>query len=175
MPASTRQLVKPPALRLGDTVGIVAPASNVKQSELEAGCEALRRAGYKPFYIDSILQRDLYFAGTAAVLIAVPQKDISGLQGITQAIDAVASRTGFQWIVPITALMVSLSAVGGVAAWFATAGRLPFVAGIDRVLPESFGRLHPKWGTPHVALLVQASAIVPPQFVLIIPTGTFRS
>jgi muramoyltetrapeptide carboxypeptidase len=65
MPASTRQLVKPPALRLGDTVGIVAPASNVKQSELEAGCEALRRAGYKPFYIDSILQRDLYFAGTA--------------------------------------------------------------------------------------------------------------
>ena len=65
MPASTRQLVKPPALRPGDTVGIVAPASNVKQSELEAGCEALHRAGYKPFYLDSILQRDLYFAGTA--------------------------------------------------------------------------------------------------------------
>lgn len=65
MPASTRQLVKPPALRPGDTIGIVAPASNVKQSELEAGCEALHRAGYKPFYLDSILQRDLYFAGTA--------------------------------------------------------------------------------------------------------------
>ena len=47
-------------------MGIVAPASNVKQSELEAGCEALRRAGYKPFYLDSILDRDLYFAGTVA-------------------------------------------------------------------------------------------------------------
>jgi len=30
-------------------VGIVAPASNVKLTELEAGCEGLRRAGYKPF------------------------------------------------------------------------------------------------------------------------------
>jgi muramoyltetrapeptide carboxypeptidase len=64
MPASNVQLVKPPTLRPGDTVGIVAPASNIKQSDLEAGCEALRRAGYRPFYLDSIFDRDVYFAGT---------------------------------------------------------------------------------------------------------------
>jgi muramoyltetrapeptide carboxypeptidase len=45
-------------------VGIVAPASNLKRAELEAGCEALRRAGYTPFYFDSILDQDLYFAGS---------------------------------------------------------------------------------------------------------------
>ena len=56
--------VKPPALRLGDAIGVVAPASNVQRSDLDAGCEALRHAGYKPFYFDSILDRDLYFAGT---------------------------------------------------------------------------------------------------------------
>jgi muramoyltetrapeptide carboxypeptidase len=56
--------LKPPALRPGDTVGIVAPASNVKRAELEAGCEALRRAGYRPIYLDSIFDQDLYFAGT---------------------------------------------------------------------------------------------------------------
>ncbi|MFL6307446.1 MAG: LD-carboxypeptidase [Candidatus Sulfotelmatobacter sp.] len=66
MPNPGRQLVKPPALRPGDTIGIVAPASNVKQADLEAGCAALRQAGYKTFYLDSILDRDLYFAGTAA-------------------------------------------------------------------------------------------------------------
>src|SRR5580704_6193508 len=55
--------VKPPALRPGDVVGIVAPASNIKRADLEAGCEALRRAGYRPFYFDSILEQDLYFAG----------------------------------------------------------------------------------------------------------------
>ena len=57
---------KPPALRSGDTVGIVAPASSVKPALLEAGCAALRDLGYKPFYFDSIFERDLYFAGSAA-------------------------------------------------------------------------------------------------------------
>jgi len=64
MSASNVQLVKPPALRPGDTVGIVAPASNIKQADLEAGCEALRHAGYRPLYLDSILDRDVYFAGS---------------------------------------------------------------------------------------------------------------
>ena len=66
MSSPTRQLVKPPALRHGDSVGIVAPASNIKRDELDAGCEALRIAGYRPFFSDSILERDLYFAGSVA-------------------------------------------------------------------------------------------------------------
>jgi muramoyltetrapeptide carboxypeptidase len=66
MASSKVPRIKPPAFRQGDTVGIVAPASNVKRDDLEAGCEALRRAGYHPFYFDSIFDQDLYFAGTAA-------------------------------------------------------------------------------------------------------------
>jgi len=58
--------IKPPALRPGDTVGIVAPASNVKREDLEAGCAYLQRAGYRPFYFDSICDQDLYFAGSVA-------------------------------------------------------------------------------------------------------------
>src|SRR5579862_4317835 len=57
---------KPRALRPGDTVGIVAPASNIKGELLEQGCARLAGLGYKPFYLDSILERDLYFAGSAA-------------------------------------------------------------------------------------------------------------
>jgi muramoyltetrapeptide carboxypeptidase len=64
MSSSTTPRVKPLALQPGDTVAIVAPASNVKRADLEAGCEALRRAGYRPFYLDSILEQDLYFAGS---------------------------------------------------------------------------------------------------------------
>src|SRR5216683_523284 len=63
--ASHKSRIKPRALRPGDKVGIVAPASNVKREMLEAGCEGLRRAGYEPFYFESILERDLYFAGSA--------------------------------------------------------------------------------------------------------------
>jgi muramoyltetrapeptide carboxypeptidase len=63
--ASHKSRSKPRALRPGDKVGIVAPASNVKREMLEAGCDGLRRAGYEPFYSESILERDLYFAGSA--------------------------------------------------------------------------------------------------------------
>ncbi|HMH02524.1 MAG TPA: LD-carboxypeptidase [Terriglobales bacterium] len=57
--------IKPPALQPGDTVGIVAPASNIQRDLLNAGCDMLRRLGYKPFYLDSIFDQDLYFAGSA--------------------------------------------------------------------------------------------------------------
>src|SRR5262249_1484055 len=43
--------------------------------------------------------------------------------------------------------------LGGVSAWIAGASRIPFLAGIDRYLPEPFGRLHPRHATPHVAIL----------------------
>ena len=56
--------IKPTALQPGDTVGIVAPASDIKPELLQAGCETLRHLGYKPFYFDSIFDRDLYFAGS---------------------------------------------------------------------------------------------------------------
>jgi len=64
MACSSQARTKPRTLRPGDKVGIVAPASNIKLELLEAGCDALRHAGYEPFYFDSILDRDLYFAGS---------------------------------------------------------------------------------------------------------------
>ena len=56
--------VKPPVLRPGDKVGIIAPASNIKRELLELGCAGLRRLGYGPVYSESIMDRDLYFAGS---------------------------------------------------------------------------------------------------------------
>src|ERR1700686_2103994 len=57
--------IKPPVLQSGDTIGIIPPASNIKRELFEAGCEALRRLGYKPLFLDSIFEKDLYFAGSA--------------------------------------------------------------------------------------------------------------
>lgn len=58
--------IKPAALRPGDTVGIVAPASYFNREHFDAGCDALRCMGYQVTYDDSIFERDVYFAGTAA-------------------------------------------------------------------------------------------------------------
>jgi amino acid transporter len=99
----------------------------------------------------------LYMIGTWCLLLALPKEQISGLQGLLQAVQAMATKSGAAWIVPIAAATITLNALGGVGGWFAATARLPFVAGIDRFLPTAFGRLHPRWNTPYIALLVQAA------------------
>src|SRR5947207_1062650 len=57
---------KPPALRPGDTIGVVAPASNVKSDWLETGEAELHRLGFKTKHLDSIFAKSLYTAGSDA-------------------------------------------------------------------------------------------------------------
>jgi len=60
----TKVRVKPPALQAGDTVGVIAPASNIKRDLLEAGLHRLRDMGYRTSFLPSIFEEDLYFAGS---------------------------------------------------------------------------------------------------------------
>jgi len=50
-----------------------------------------------------------------------------------------------------------ITCLGSATAWVASVARIPFVVGVDNYLPKAFGRLHPKYGTPVTALLVQAA------------------
>ncbi len=112
----------------------------------------------------------LYILGTLCVLLAIPREQINSLQGISQSLQVMTARMGVAWLAPVLAAFVTLNALGGVGGWFAATARLPFVAGIDRFLPEAFGRLHPTWRTPYVALLVQA--IIAGLFVFLSQAGT---
>lgn len=56
--------IKPPALRPGDLIGIVAPASNIKLEMLEEGCRELERLGFRTLYRPSITTSYRYFSGT---------------------------------------------------------------------------------------------------------------
>ena len=98
----------------------------------------------------------VYVLGTIAALVAIPANEMTSLQGIMQAIARAFSRAGLGGLSPLAAFLISLGSIGGVGAWMAALSRLPFVAGVDKVLPAAFGRLHPKWGTPVLALVVQA-------------------
>ena len=97
-----------------------------------------------------------YILGTVAVLVALPQSQVNSMEGIMQAITSAAARVGWNGIGPAVALLIVLANLGGVGAYLAALARIPFVAGIDRFLPPAFGRVHPKWGTPAVALVTQA-------------------
>jgi muramoyltetrapeptide carboxypeptidase len=56
---------KPRALRQGDRIAIVAPASPFAREAFEAGIAELRRLGFEPVFEQSVFDRRTYLAGTA--------------------------------------------------------------------------------------------------------------
>ena len=97
--------------------------------------------------------------GTLAILVAVPSEELGGSGSFMQAIDRVSARAGVRWLLPAVALLVVIGQVGKVGAWSATGARMPMAAGLDRSLPTAFARIHPRWGSPYVALLFQALVV----------------
>lgn len=105
--------------------------------------------------ISCVVIAAIYIAGTAALLIALPASTIDLIAGIPQALAAIGERIGLPVFGPLTAGLVTLGTIGTISAWLTGTARLPFVVGVDRYLPAALARLHPKYGTPHVALITQ--------------------
>lgn len=99
-----------------------------------------------------------YLAGTAAILMVLRPEQVSILSGLAQAAAAIAEAAGFEWFGPLVGGLIVVGITGQLGAWMAASARVPFVIGLDRYLPPAFARLHPRWGTPHVAMLGQAAA-----------------
>ena len=94
-----------------------------------------------------------YIAGTVAMLVALPSSSISGLEGFMTAIEFLCRRLGLAALIAPVALLVAISNVGAAGAFLTATARLPFVVGIDHYLPSAFGRIHPRWKTPYVAII----------------------
>lgn len=99
----------------------------------------------------------LYIATTAAMLSAIPGDRIGAVQGTMQAVTSITSEIGQSWLVPVMAVMLAVSVIGVASAWLAGMARLPFVFGLDSYLPAVFGKIHPRYKTPYIALIVQSS------------------
>ncbi len=98
----------------------------------------------------------IYILGTMSVLAALMPHEVNASSGVMQAIDRAAARMAWNPLTPVAAVLVTVSCLGSTGAWLGATARLPFVAGIDHYLPAAFGRTHPRWGSPVVALLTQA-------------------
>jgi muramoyltetrapeptide carboxypeptidase len=57
-------VIKPKALKRGDTIGIAAAASNIKGELLEQGCRELENLGFKTYFRPDITSSFRYFSGT---------------------------------------------------------------------------------------------------------------
>jgi amino acid transporter len=98
----------------------------------------------------------MYIVGTFAILTLAPAGDLDPKSGVFHAITAgsVVLKVGFLGI--LATILVTVGNAGGVGSTVAGIARVPFVVGIDRYLPAAFGKIHPRWKTPYVSILVQA-------------------
>jgi glutamate:GABA antiporter len=174
-PAShfTRQTLVP-SLRLKDIIfcsTITYALGGCETASFMGGeIENARQTIPRALIVGGVLVTVAYIVGTVSVLLALPRAEINDLEGLMQAIISTANRVGFQSIIPLAAILITISNLGSAGAYLAATARLPFVAGIDRFLPAAFGRLHPKWRTPYVALLTQAACGV--LFIFLGQAGT---
>ena len=109
----------------------------------------MRRAGW----IASGFVIAFYVSTTVAFLIVLSPENISELNGFAEMGDSAGLLLGATWLSPLIALLVVVSGVGFVGGLGTATSRLPFAAGVDRLLPAAFGRVHPRWGTPYVSIL----------------------
>lgn len=79
----------------------------------------------------------------------------------------IAEALGGKWLGAWSAFGGLFSAAGLFTALLLSASRLPFVLAADHYLPPIITKLHPKYGTPYVAILVCSVLF------LVLETGTF--
>ncbi len=94
-----------------------------------------------------------YSAGTVAMLVILPPGGISELNGFSEAGASAGTLLHAVWLMPVIALLVLATGVGQIGGLGTSVSRLPFAAGVDHLLPKAFGRVHPRWGTPHVCIV----------------------
>ena len=97
-----------------------------------------------------------YLLGTWGILAVIPQENITAVNGVILPLVEFGSRLGWSGFAPLCALLIFMGGVGTTLAWFAGAARVPYLVGVDKYLPAWLGKNHPKWGTPHYSILVQA-------------------
>ena len=103
-----------------------------------------------------VLIATIYILGTFAVLGMLPSESVDAKSGVFQALTAGSAALKIGLFGVIAAMLVTVGNAGGVGSTVAGVARVPFVVGIDRYLPAAFGKIHPKWKTPWISILVQA-------------------
>ena len=94
-----------------------------------------------------------YAATTLALLVMLRPEAISQIRGFAAGGEAAARVFAAPWVSALMGILLLVSAFGAFGGVGTAISRMPFAAGADRLLPAAFGRVHPRWHTPHLAVL----------------------
>ena len=118
-------------------------------AEIRQPARTVPRAGW----IASAFATAFYASTTLALLVLLRPEKLSELNGLAQGGEVAGRVLGVAWLSPLIALLVLATAVGQFGGLGTAVSRLPFAAGVDHLLPAAFGKIHPRWATPHVSIL----------------------
>ena len=113
-----------------------------------------RRTVVPATWVATIFNTVFYVASTLALLVLMAPASINELHGLADGSNVAAGLLGWRWLTPLIAVIVLVNSIGGWGGLGAAVSRMPYAAGVDHLLPRAFARLHPKWATPYVSILV---------------------
>jgi muramoyltetrapeptide carboxypeptidase len=146
-------MVRPRALRPGDTIAVISPASPFSRDEFDAGIGELRRLGFNPVYDDSVFAREPMVSGSPelrarAFLAALRDPDVRAIIAVRggygsveilpllDAAEVRASRKIICGYSDITSLLVYSVCQAGLVAFHGPM--------LDRRLSRGAGGYHPE-------------------------------
>ncbi len=111
----------------------------------------------------------IYIVGTIALIVSLPHEKISLISGVLQAIQEQGRLFGIPFLTAGLAILLCLAQFGAVGAWMSGSGRVLYSVGVDRYLPPAFSKIHPKWSTPYISMLIQG--VISTLFILLSAAG----
>jgi amino acid transporter len=105
-------------------------------------------------WVSAALVVVFYILSTSSILVLLQPDQVSPVIGLAQAGQQASSLLGWRWVPLSIAVAILLSVGGQLGTYVGACARLPFVLGIGKLLPPAFAKLHPKYGTPHVSILL---------------------
>jgi amino acid transporter len=130
-----------------------------------------RRNLPRSVYLAAPLIALVQLLAAGALVWLLPAPETSVVSGVFQAISA-GSGSALGWLAPVAAACAVVARLGGLGAWLTGSARVAFAVGLDRYFPAAFGRVHPRWRTPHVAILVEAALATAFLLVGVVGRGT---
>lgn len=124
-------------------------AAGMMAAEIRAPERTLPRAAW----ISSTFVALFYIASTISLMVIMAPSKINEINGLAQVTAVAGAEIGAPWLVFVIVIAILINVVGAFGGLGSAVSRMPFAAGVDQLLPEAFGRIHPRWNTPHVAIL----------------------
>ena len=134
------------AVTLWSFVGLESAA--ISGGEIKNPEKNIRRSTF----LGTIFAAVIYLMFSVLAMGGLPQAELAASEAPLSSI--INNITGSTWGGAFISMGIVISAAGATSGWILTTARLSFAAGKDNLFPKFFAKVHPKYATPHISLII---------------------